>query len=104
MVILYILLVFAAVILARTLMFTPPKEEQKVCEEIELDGAESIRNLFALVRCRTVSYSNPVLEEEAEFEKLIGLLPELYPNVWKNCALQRFEGRGLLFRWQGRKE
>ena len=33
MVILYILLVFAAVILARTLMFTPPKEEQKVFEE-----------------------------------------------------------------------
>ena len=104
MVILYILLVFAAVILARTLMFTPPKEEQKVFEEIELDGAESIRNLFTLVRCRTVSYSNPVLEEEAEFEKLIGLLPELYPNVWKNCPLQRFEGRGLLFRWQGRTE
>ena len=104
MVILYILLVFAAVILARTLMFTPPKEETKEFEEIELDGAESIRNLFALIRCRTVSHANPALEDEAEFEKLVGLLPSLYPNVWKTCPLQRFERRSLLFRWPGRTE
>ena len=102
MVVLYILVVLAAVILARTMMFTPPKEDPKVYEEIELDGAESIRNLFELIRCRTVSYTNPALEEEAEFEKLIGLLPGLYPNVWKTCSLQRFEGRGLLFCWPGR--
>ncbi len=104
MVILYILLVFAAVILARTLMFTPPKDEPKSFGEIELDGAESIRNLFALVRCRTVSHSSPALEDEAEFEKLIDLLPGLYPNVWKSCPLRRFDGRGLLFCWQGRTE
>ena len=101
MVILYILLVLAAVILARTLMFTPPKEDPEEVEEMELDGAESIRNLFALVRCRTVSHANSALEDEAEFEKLIGLLPALYPNVWKTCALRRFDGRGLLFHWQG---
>ena len=101
MVILYILLVLAAVILARTLMFTPPKEDPGEVEEMELDGAESIRNLFALVRCRTVSHANSALEDEAEFEKLIGLLPALYPNVWKTCALRRFDGRGLLFHWQG---
>ena len=101
MIILYILLVLAAVILARTLMFTPPREDPEEVEEMELDGAESIRNLFALVRCRTVSHANSALEDEAEFEKLIGLLPALYPNVWKTCALRRFDGRGLLFHWQG---
>ena len=104
MVILYILLVLAAVILARTMMFTPPKEEPEEAEEIKLDGAESIRNLFALIRCRTVSHANSALEDDEEFEKLIGLLPSLYPNVWKTCALKRFDGRGLLFRWQGRTE
>ena len=38
----------------------------------------------------------------AEFEKLVSLLPSLYPRVFETCTLQRFPGRGLLFRWQGR--
>ena len=104
MVILYILLVLTAVILARTLMFTPPREEPIEYDEIQLDGAESIRNLFELIRCRTVSRTDPRQEDEAEFEKLIGLLPTLYPNVWNTCSLQRFDGRGLLFHWQGQTE
>ena len=102
MVILYILLVFVVVLLARTLMFTPKAEEQKVFEPIEQDAEESVRNLAALVRCKTVSYEDGALEDDAEFDKLIALLPELYPHVWETCPLTRFPGRGLLFRWEGR--
>ena len=102
MIILYILLVLLVVILARTLMFTPPKAEEKTFAEIEQDNEASIRNLSELIRCRTVSYEDSSLEDDAEFEKLIALLPTLYPNVWKTCPLARFEGRGLLFHWQGK--
>ena len=102
MIILYILLVLLAVILARTLMFTPPKAEEKTFAEIEQDNEASIRNLSELIRCKTVSYEDSALEDDAEFEKLIALLPTLYPNVWKTCPLTRFEGRGLLFHWQGK--
>ena len=102
MIILYILLVLLVVILARTLMFTPPKAEEKTFEDIEQDREASIRNLSELIRCKTVSYEDPSLEDDAEFEKLITLLPTLYPNVWKTCPLKRFEGRGLLFHWQGK--
>ena len=35
-------------------------------------------------------------------EKLIGKLPELYPNVVKTCHMQRFDDRGLLFHWKGK--
>ena len=104
MVVVYILLVLLAVILARTLMFTPPRQEEKIFEPVEQDEEASIRNLSALIRCRTVSNENPALEDNAEFEKLVGLLPELYPNVWKTCPLQRFDGRGLLFHWKGKTE
>ena len=104
MVILYILLVLVAVILARTFMFTPKAAEKQDFEEIEQDTEASVRNLTALVKCRTVSYEDPALEDDAEFEKLIALLPELYPNVWASCPLQRFPGRGLLFRWKGKSE
>ena len=102
MVLVYFLLVLIAVILARTLMFTPPKTEEKSFEDVEQDREAGVRNLAALIQCKTVSYEDSSLEDDAEFEKLIGLLPELYPNVWKTCPLRRFDGRGLLFHWQGR--
>ncbi len=102
MVLVYFLLVLIAVILARTLMFTPPKAEEKSFEDVEQDKEAGVRNLAALIQCKTVSYEDSSLEDDAEFEKLIGLLPELYPNVWKTCPLRRFDGRGLLFHWQGR--
>ena len=45
MIILYILLVLLVVILARTLMFTPPKAEEKTFAEIEQDSEASIRTM-----------------------------------------------------------
>ena len=103
-IILYILLALVLVILARTLMFTPPKTRPGSFEEIEQDQEASVSNLAALVRCKTGSYEDASLEDDAEFEKLIGLLPELYPRVFENCTLQRLPGRALLFCWKGRSE
>jgi len=102
MVVLYILLVLLAVIVARTLMFTPKAQERRDFEEIGQDRDAAVAALAALVRCRTVSYEDPSLEDEAEFEKLLALLPQLYPHVFASCPLTRFPGRGLLFRWQGK--
>ena len=102
MVILYILLVLVLVIIARTLMFTPKAEEPRTFEEIDPDRRAAEDRLSALVRCRTVSYEDASLEDGAEFEKLIGLLPTLYPEVFRTCTLTRFPGRALLFRWEGK--
>lgn len=104
MVILLILLALLAVILARTLMFTPKETEQKTHPPVEQDSDASIRNLAELVKCKTVSYEDPALEDDAEFEKLIEKLPTLYPRVYESCTLQRFDGRGLLYRWPGKSE
>lgn len=104
MVILYFLLVLIAVILARTLMFTPRAQEQREFDAIEQNREESVENLAALIKCKTVSYDDHSLEDDAEFEKLVSLLPTLYPNVWKTCPLQRFDGRALLFHWKGKSE
>ena len=104
MVILYILLVLVGVILARTMMFTPKADEAQDFEEIVQDRAASVNNLAALVRCRTVSREDGSLEDDAEFEKLVDLLPTLYPGVFKVCSLTRLPGRALLFRWPGRSE
>ena len=42
------------------------------------------------------------LPDVAEFEKLIALLPELYPHVYEKCTLTRLPDRGLLFYWAGK--
>ena len=102
MIILYFLLALVAIILARTFLFTPAKQEEKSFQPVEFDREAGIKSLAALVRCKTVSYEDASLEDNAEFEKLINLLPELYPHVWQACPLQRFPGRGLLFHWKGK--
>ena len=103
LVILAIVVAFLAVILIRTAMFKPKDAGEKRFEDVEFDGDAAIDALAELVKCRTVSYENHALEDDAEFEKLIGKLPQLYPHVMETCPLTRFEGRGLLFKWAGRE-
>ena len=102
MVILYFILVFVVVILARTFMFTPKAEEKREVEEVEFDRAAAVKSLAELVKCKTVSYYDHALEDDAEFEKLIGKLPELFPNVTAKCTLTRLPDRALLYRWEGK--
>ncbi len=99
-----IVCVLLAVIILRTLRFKP-KPGPKVFENDEIfDGDKVVRNLQALVRCKTISNRDPDLEDEAEFEKLTNLLPELYPNVYAKCELYRMPDRALLFRWKGKND
>jgi len=100
-IILALIIAFLAVILIRAAMFRPPSEKERKPEEINFDGDAAVTALQELVRCRTVSYHDPSLEDDAEFEKLVGLLPKLYPEVARVCTMTRLPGRALLFKWEG---
>ena len=98
-----LLLILVAVVIIRTLTFKPKKTTIVTqTNEEKYDGDKAVSNLQELIRCKTISYRDTSLEDDAEFEKLINLLPKLYPNVTKKCHLMRFEGRGLLFKWEGK--
>lgn len=107
MTVLYILLallaVLALVILARTLAFRPKEQKEDKPVSVDYDAKAAVDALGQLVRCKTVSFYDKSLEDEAEFQKLIALLPELYPNVSKTCPLTKLPDRGLLYCWQGRE-
>ena len=107
MLVLYIVLgiiaVLAATVLIRTLTFTPKKASLPDVPSEEFDKNRSVEALRQLIRCKTVSYYDSALEDDGEFEKLVELLPELYPSVCSSCELKRFEGRALLFRWKGER-
>ena len=90
-------------ILIRTLRFKPLPQPEILDDEVKFDDNSSISALAQLIRCKTVSYYDSSLEDDAEFEKLISLLPKLYPNVFKVCEFKQLPDRALLFKWTGKE-
>lgn len=97
-----IVLLFA-VLLIRTLLFRPGKEIPMEADTPAFDGDGAIDALSRLIRCKTVSYYDHALEDDREFQKLIDLLPELYPEVFRTCTFTQLPDRALLFCWKGKQ-
>jgi len=95
-------LLLAITVLLRAAVFRPKPQKEVPRQEISFDRDAAVFALQQLVRCRTVSCTDPALEDEEEFEKFRALLPQLYPEVFRVCTVQRFPGRALLFRWPGK--
>ena len=94
--------VFLAVVTVRTLRFTPRPQPRLSQEEVCFDRDAAVDALAQLVRCKTVSYNDHSLEDESEFQKLISLLPRLYPDVMETCEFRQLPDRALLLRWPGK--
>lgn len=102
--IMLVLLIFLAVILIRALAFKPKPQPPVDDAPVSFDADRAAEALRTLVRCKTVSYRDPSLEDNAEFEKLVNSLPSLYPNVFATCKFERLPDRALLFTWKGKSE
>ena len=96
-------LLFIAVIAVRTVRFTPKPQPEISDEAFPFDRDAAVDALAQLVRCKTVSYNDHSLEDDGEFEKLISLLPTLYPRVFEVCSMDRLPDRGLLVSWPGKE-
>ena len=94
---------FVALVLVRTLMFKPKAQKAISNEEVSFDQQAAVDALAQLVRCKTISYNDHALEDDGEFDKLISLLPSLYPKVFETCSFDQLPDRALLLRWPGRK-
>ncbi len=103
-IILGLAVLFLSIILVRALLFKPKKQSRVSPWPVEFDRQASIDALAELIRCKTISYMDPALEDDAEFEKLISLLPGLYPRVFEKCTMDRLPDRALLFRWPGQAQ
>ena len=101
--ILAVLVAFIAVVAVRTIRFRPKPQPEVTKEEIAFNRDAAVDSLAQLVRCKTVSYNDHSLEDEGEFQKLISLLPTLYPNVFGTCTFQQLPDRALLLRWPGKQ-
>ncbi len=95
--------VLLAVLVIRALLFNPKAQNYGEREQIDFDKEAAVNALQKLVQCKTISYNDSALEDDAEFQKLIDLLPGLYPKVFEACTFQQLPDRALLFRWPGKK-
>ena len=99
-----LLVLFFAVILIRAAAFKPKPQPPISDETVTFDKDAAVASLAELVKCKTISYNDHTLEDDAEFEKLIALLPTLYPRVFDVCSVRQLPDRALLFRWPGKKD
>ena len=97
-----LLLAFLAVLVIRALLFKPKAQRPLSEESVEFDADKAVSALQQLVQCKTISYNDPAAEDDAEFQKLIDLLPGLYPKVFEVCSFQTLPDRALLFCWKGK--
>lgn len=93
---------FLAVILARTAMFKPKAETKPEINNWEFDGDQAVDHLAQMIRCKTVSYDDTTLEDNAEFDKFKALLREFYPNVFEKCEYEEVGRRGIFLKLKGK--
>lgn len=93
---------FLAVLIVRALCFQPKAQRPIDESTVAFEQDAAVSALQKLVQCKTISYNDPALEDDAEFRKLIDLLPGLYPKVFEACSFQELPNRALLFCWQGK--
>ncbi len=99
-----IFVLLAMIVLVRTLTFRPKKKEIAEITPITVNENRVTDELAAMIRCRTVSDTDPAREDATEFEKFEKLLPALYPKVFATCERITINERAILLRWRGKSE
>jgi len=97
-------IIFLVVVIARGIAFKPKAQPAVRDTAVSFDSDRAAENLRTLVRCKTVSYRDPALEDNAEFAKFLACLPTLYPNVFSACEYSELPDRAILFRWKGKTD
>ena len=100
--ILIIISLILAVVLIRTILFVPRKEDEIEVDEVEIDLEKATRDLSDMIKCKTISHRDPALEDHAEFERFISILPEKFPEIYKNCTFERVSSRAILYHLKGK--
>lgn len=98
-----IVILFLAVILVRTMRFTPavmpPVEE----DQITVDREKIVSDMAEMIRCKTVSNRDESLVDRGEFKKFEQVLSERFPLVHDKCNLEHVGRTGLLYHWKGKR-
>ncbi len=100
-IILGLIVVFIVVIVERTLLFVPEKREKIEAEEITLDEDKIVRDMVAMIRCKTVSNRDDSLVDWSEYEKFEAEIKMRFPKLFEVARFEKVGKTGLLFYIKG---
>lgn len=95
--------IFATVILVRAALFQPKNGLTPSQETVDLDEDRIVKDMQEMIRCKTVSYNEESLVDQAEFRKFQELLPRLYPMIHETCERKFLGVNGMLYHWKGQE-
>ena len=96
-----ILLIFVAIILIRTLRFTPPVLEEVERKPLQLNEEKIVADMADMIRCKTVSNRDESLVDWNEFTRFQNLLAERFPHIHEAATLTHLGKTGLLYHIKG---
>ncbi len=99
-----LIILFLIIIIIRTAMFKPKKQNAIEIFEVNIDEERAITNLAEMLKCKTVSYNDETLIDKKEFEKFEHKLKQMYPKVHKNLSFEKIGKTGLLYHWKGKND
>jgi carboxypeptidase PM20D1 len=94
-------LVLTAVVVVRTLAFTPREVEPVERVDVAVDAAGVTARLSEALQFRTISHQQPTPIDSAAFEQFQSFLEQTYPDVHGSLRRERIAGYSLLYTWPG---
>ena len=95
------IVLFVGVLLERTLLFVPEKREKLETEEVSLDKDKIVRDMVAMIRCKTVSNRDDKLINWEEYEKFEAEIRMRFPKIYEVAEFEKVGKTGLLFKIKG---
>lgn len=103
---LYVLLIalvcLIAIIVIRTLQFTPVKMSAVESERISVNQEKIVTDMVDMIRCKTVSNREEAFVDRAEFAKFEKLMEERFPHIYQQCEFTKIGKTGLLYYLKGK--
>ena len=99
-----IVVIFVAVLLIRTLRFTPAPQQEVEISPVTLNEEKIIADMADMIRCKTVSNRDGSLVDWDEFTKFQNLLAERFPRIHQTCTLTKLGKTGLLYHLKGKSD
>lgn len=100
-IILGLIVVFIVVVVERTLLFVPEKKEKIEVEEIVLNEEKIVKDMVAMIRCKTVSNRDDSLVDWNEYEKFEAEIRMRFPKIFEVAKFEKVGKTGLLFYIKG---
>jgi len=93
---------FILVLVIRALLFNPKDKKAHPVTDVSVDTERAVRNFRDMIRCRTISYDDPSLQDSRAFDEFRALLDERYPSVAAKCEKHRVGPSGVIYHWKGK--